>query len=305
MNVQVFAKKLILKLKNHHMLDWMSDAAYLRLMYWTRLHGKLDFKNPQSFNEKLQWLKLHDHNPQYTNMVDKYEVKKYVAERIGEQYVIPTLGVWNTFDEIDFNTLPDRFVLKCTHDSGGLVICKKKSQLNIAEARKKIEKSLKTNYYLSGREWPYKNIKPRIIAEQYMEDKKQDNAECLDTGLTDFKFYCFNGKVKAVMIATNRFSDLPTYFDYFDREYNHISVVWGNPNSPIPPKKPESYDEMVKIADKLSEGIPHVRVDLYQSDNKVYFGELTFYDGSGFDAIEPHEWALKFGSWIDLNTVKI
>ena len=170
MRKQTFAERVVMKLRYHHLLDWMPDEQYLKLMYWAILHRKLDLKNPKTFNEKLQWLKLHDRKTEYTVMVDKYEAKRYVAERIGEQYIIPTLGIWEHFDEINFESLPNQFVLKCTHDSGGLVVCKDKSKLNKSTAREKIERSLKCNYYLSSREWPYKNVPPRIIAEKYMSD---------------------------------------------------------------------------------------------------------------------------------------
>ena len=171
--------------KNHKLLNCLPDSAYLKLVYRQSVGKKLNLKNPQTFNEKLQWLKLYDRRPEYTRMVDKYEAKRYVAERIGEEYIIPTFGVWDRFDDIDFERLPNQFVLKCTHDSGGLVVCRDKSRLDFQVARKKIEKSLKTNYYLHSREWPYKNVKPRIIAEQYMEDESTEGLLVL----MDYKFY--------------------------------------------------------------------------------------------------------------------
>lgn len=250
--------------------------------------------DPITFNEKLQWLKLYDHKPVYTTMVDKYEAKQYVADRIGKEYIIPTLGVWDRFDEIDFSKLPDQFVLKCTHDSGGLVICKDKSQLDLDSARKKINNCLKRNYFWVGREWPYKNVKPRIIAEKYMEDPETKE-------LRDYKFFCFNGVAKALFIASDRqTAGEETKFDFFDINFNHLPFTNGHPNAEIAPTKPDSFSEMVTLAEKLSKGIPHVRVDFYDVNGKVYFGELTFSHWSGFVPFRPKEWDEIFGSWIVL-----
>lgn len=275
-------------------LRYMPDRMYLKLKYKVAMNKKLDLKSPTTYNEKLQWLKLHDRNPIYTQMVDKYEAKRYVAERIGEEYIIKTFGVWRHFDEIDFDTLPDRFVLKCTHDSGGLVIVKDKNTLDKTVAKKKIEKCLKRNFYYSGREWPYKNVKPRIIAEEYMEDSK--TAE-----LRDYKFFTFNGEVKALFIASERQKeDEETKFDFFDADYNHLPVRNGHPNAAIPPEKPENFEKMKELASKLGEGIPHLRVDFYEVDGKIYFGELTFSHWSGMVPFEPAEWDKTFGDWITL-----
>lgn len=273
------------------------DKLYLRWLFRLRMGSKLHLKNPQTFSEKLQWLKLYDRKPEYTQMVDKYEAKKYVASIIGEEYIIPTLGVWDSFDEIDFDTLPDQFVLKTTHDSGGLVICRNKSNLDIEASRRKINKSLKHNYYLANsREWPYKNVKPRIIAEQYMVDK---NGE-----LNDYKFFCFSGVPKVMMIATERQSATGVCFDYFDMEFNHLPFEQGGPNSSKQLTKPTTMDAMVNIATQLSANIPHVRVDLYNVDEKIFFGELTFFDCSGMAEFTPREWNYTFGSWIDLDCVR-
>ncbi|SHM48007.1 ATP-grasp fold amidoligase family protein [Ruminococcus flavefaciens] len=256
----------------------MPDSLFLRLFYKHHMGKKLNLKDPKTFNEKLQWLKLHDRRPEYTTMVDKYAVKKYVADKIGEQYIIPTLGVWEKFDDIDFDKLPDRFVLKCTHDSGGLAICKDKSNFDMQAARAKIEKSLKTNYYHSLREWPYKNVPPRIIAEKYMTD--DENSE----GFTDYKFFCFDGKVDCVMVCLDRYTG-DTKFYFFDKDWNLKRLNKRGKAAPegftIP--KPECMDQMFELAAKLSEGITFVRVDLYQSCGQIYFGELTFYPDSGFD----------------------
>ena len=289
-----FLLKWFYRLERRNFLRILSDKTYLKLAYRLKFNKKLNLKAPQTFNEKLQWLKLYDRKPKYTKMVDKYEAKKYVSDIIGEEYVIPTLGVWDSFDKIDFDTLPEQFVLKCTHDSGGLVICKDKATLDLEKARRKIEKSLNTSYYWQGREWQYKNVKPRIIAEQYMEDK--ETAE-----LRDYKFFCFNGEVKALFIATDRSSESEeTKFDFFDAEYNHLPFTNGHPNANELPKKPRSFELMKKLAAELSVSIPHLRVDFYEVDGKVYFGELTFSHWSGMKPFEPDKWDYTFGDWIDL-----
>ncbi len=272
----------------------MPDEEYLKKKYKYSMGKELNLDNPQTFNEKLQWLKLYDRKPVYTTMVDKYEAKKYVADIIGEEYIIPTLGVWNHFDEIDFDKLPNQFVLKCTHDSGGLVICKDKAKLDKAAAKKKIEKSLKRDFYLNGREWPYKNVKPRIIAETYMEDEETKE-------LRDYKFFCFNGKVKALFIASERQTkDEETKFDFFDADYNHLPFTNGHPNAEVLPKKPVMFEEMKVLAEKLSQGVPELRVDFYEVNGRIYFGELTFSHWSGMMPFDPEEWDKTFGDWIEL-----
>ena len=271
-----------------------SDEKYLKKCYKLRLGRPLDLSNPKTFNEKLQWLKLYDRRSVYTNMVDKYEVKRIVADRIGEEYIIPTLGVWNSFDEIDFDTLPEQFVLKCTHDSGGLAICRDKSKFDVDSAKQKIEKSLNRNYYYYGREWPYKDVKPRIIAEQYMEDT--ETAE-----LRDYKFFCFDGEVKALFIASDRYKEgEETKFDFFDADFNHLPFCQGHPNADVPPKKPVCYDEMIMLAKKLSQGVPQVRIDFYEVDGRVYFGEFTLFHYSGTVPFVPEIWDQAFGEWITL-----
>lgn len=271
-----------------------SDKDFLHKKFNYTVNRNLDLDNPKSYNEKLQWLKLYDRKPEYTRMVDKYEVKKLVSELIGEEFVIPTIGVWDKFDDINFDSLPEKFVLKCTHDSGGLVICKDKSHFDKKAAKKKISKCLKRNYYYSHREWPYKNVKPRIIAENYMEDTK--TAE-----LRDYKFFCFDGDVKALFVATERQkAGEEVKFDFFDENFNHLPVKQGHPNAEVTPEMPERFEEMKRLASVLSQNIPHVRVDFYEVDGKVYFGEMTFYHFSGFVPFEPEEWDYKFGEWIEL-----
>lgn len=275
----------------------MDDKKYLCIKYRYLMGKELNLDNPQTYNEKLQWLKLYDHNPLYTTMVDKHEAKKYVASLIGEEYIIPTLGVWNEFDEIDFNKLPNRFVLKCTHDSGGIVICKDKSTLDIKKVKKKIKNCLRRNYYYQGREWPYKNVKPRIIAEQLLEEGDVSGSSP-EKRINDYKIYAFNGTARIIMVNQDRGSN--TKADYFDEQFNYLDFTWGYSHAEKTPPKPINFQLMFELASRLSEGIPEVRVDFYEVAGKVYFGELTFFDGSGFDKIEPFEWDQKLGGYIDL-----
>lgn len=276
------------------MLNWFPDKVFLNAAFRARFGRKLDLKNPKTFNEKLQWMKLYNRNPVYTMMVDKYLVRNYVREIIGEEYLIPLLGVWDDPDKIDFDKLPMQFVLKCNHNSGlGMCICRDKNKLDIAKVKNDLRKGLKQDYYLTGREWPYKNVPRKIIAEKYMVDESGYE-------LKDYKYYCFDGKVRIVMINSDRMSSLETKANYFDENYQPLDFVWGYENAKIPPAKPEKFEEMKSLAEKLSEGIPHVRIDFYQTPQGIFFGEMTFFDGSGFDAIEPIEWDYKIGSWINL-----
>lgn len=276
------------------MLNWLPDKVFLNAAFRARFGRKLDLKNPKTFNEKLQWMKLYNRNPVYTMMVDKYLVRNYVREIIGEEYLIPLLGVWDDPDKIDFDKLPMQFVLKCNHNSGlGMCICKDKNKLDIEKVKNDLRKGLKQDYYLTGREWPYKNVPRKIIAEKYMVDESGYE-------LKDYKYYCFDGKVRIVMINSDRMSSLETKANYFDENYQPLDFVWGYENAKIPPAKPEKFEEMKSLAEKLSEGIPHVRIDFYQTPQGIFFGEMTFFDGSGFDAIEPIEWDYKIGSWINL-----
>lgn len=287
-------RKWMMLFVNSRMAKRLSDETYLKLRYYVYVGKKLNLENPQTFNEKLQWLKLYDRKSIYTTMVDKYAAKRYVADRIGEEYIIPTLGVWDSFDDIIFSELPNQFVLKCTHDSGGLVICRDKSKLDMVAAKRKIERSLARDYFSLHREWPYKNVKPRIIAEEYMEDT--ETAE-----LRDYKFFCFSGEVKALFIATERQKQgTEVKFDFFDKNFDHLNLRQGHPNAEILPSKPKCFDEMCVLAQKLSKDIPHVRVDFYEVNGKVFFGELTFSHFAGLVPFEPEEWDYTFGSWIRL-----
>lgn len=266
----------------------------------------------------MQWLKLHDRKPIYTTMVDKYEVKKYVADILGEEYIIPTYGVWDRFEDIDFDSLPDQFVLKCTHDSGGLVVCRDKSKLNKEEAKKKINKSLKNNYYFHNREWPYKDVKPRIIAEKFLASS---DGTVLDTskssvtsdelqkihGLVDYKFMCCDGVVKAMLldigiIGSGTGHAEKYYRNVYDRDGNLLPMRETRENYPVTVELPSNLQKMIEIAEKLSAGFTFLRVDLYSLDNgEIKLGEITFYHGGGMSNVFiPEEWDTIFGSWITL-----
>lgn len=276
------------------LLPLLPDPLFLKMYYLVMMKENLDLQDPKTFNQKLQWLKLYDRKDIYTTMVDKYAVKEYVASRIGEEYIIPTLGVWDHFDDIDFSQLPQQFVLKCTHDSGGLVIVKDKNTFDRKAAKAKIEKCLKRNYFYNGREWPYKNVPHRIIAEVYMEDAVTEE-------LRDYKFFCFDGKVKALFVATERQKKgEEVKFDFFDAEYKHLPFRQGHENAKELPGKPLCFDEMKMLAAQLSQGIKHVRVDFYEVNGHVFFGEMTFFHFSGFVPFEPAEWDYTLGSWIRL-----
>lgn len=416
----------------------MPDERFLKKAFRAIMGQELNLDNPQTFNEKLQWLKLYNRKPEYTMMVDKYKVREYVAKTIGEEYLIPLLGVWDDPDEIDFEKLPNQFVLKCNHNSGlGMCICKDKSKLDIRQVRNELRKGLNQDYYLTGREWPYKNVPRKIICEKYMEDEagkelndyklmcfnskvkttfvcsnrfsedglnvtfydtdwksmpfekhypasvtnfsrhvsyeemvriaeklaqhipfvrvdfyeikgkpyfgeltfasggEKFNPEEADvapetciklpsicgggylickeecflwmhsiqtvlpktTELKDYKFYCFDGVMKFMMINSDRNSGKTTKADYFDRKFNCLNFKWGYEHAEECPAKPDKFNEMIEIAEKLAKDLPHVRVDLYECNRTVYFGELTFFDGSGFDKIEPIKWDYKIGEW--------
>lgn len=274
--------------------NYMSDEQYMKIKYRSCTGEKLDLENSKTFNEKLQWLKLNDRRPEYTVMVDKYKARDYIAKKIGAQYLIPLLGVWDDPNDIDFNTLPNRFVLKCNHNSGlGMCICKDKKQLNIPKVKKELRKGLKQDYYLTGREWPYKNVPRKIIAEQFLQSDAG--------GLTDYKIHCFNGVPKFILVCKDRFTESGLTEDFYTTEWEHMPVKRPNiSNAVVPSAKPEMLDEMLMLAAKLSNDIPFLRVDFYIVDNKIYFSELTFFPASGFSQFEPEEWDEILGTWLVL-----
>lgn len=288
--------KLLAKIINGRM-HFLDDKTYLSIMYKATFGKKINWSSPKTYNEKLQWLKLNDRKEDYTTMVDKYAVKRYVANIIGEEYIIPTLGVWNHFDEIDFDALPNQFVLKCTHDSGGLVIVSDKKSFDKRAAQKKIERCLKRNYYWKGREWPYKNVKPRIIAERYMEDKDTPD-------LKDYKIFCFSGEPKFLFVASDRnVAGKEVKFDYFDIEFNKLPMKQSaHPTSSYRIERPEKYDEMISIARQLSGNIhiPQVRIDLYVINGRIYFGEYTFFHHGGLVPFVPEKYDEIWGQCIDI-----
>lgn len=268
-----------------------NDELYIKLRYFSGMKKFPDLKHPRTYNEKLQWLKLNDKHEEYTRLVDKCAVKEYIEKLNWGGKTIPTLGVWDKFDDIDFAQLPNQFVLKTTHDSGGIVIVKDKGKMDMQKARKKLEKSLQRKYFLMSREYPYKDVKPRIIAEKFMVDES-------GTELKDYKFFCFNGEVKFLFVATDRPFD--TRFDFFDADFNHLPFKQGHPWAKKEIKKPAKFEEMKQAAAALSKGIPHVRVDLYNINGEIYFGELTFFHFSGVVPFEPAEWDEKIGDYLKL-----
>ncbi len=276
--------------------ELVPDRLYLKAYYYHVFRTKLDLLNPTTFNEKLQWLKINNRKDIYCTMVDKYEAKEYVSNIIGEEYIIPTLGVWDSFDEIDFDALPMQFVLKCTHDSAGIVIVKDKSSLNLQDTKSKINRCLKRNYYCGGREWPYKNVQHRILAEKYMKDDSTGD-------LRDYKFFCFNGKVKYYKVDFDRFvCHRANYYDVNDN-----IMEFGEAICPPDPTKdivlPKTIEKMKILAEKLSQDCPFLRVDFYDVNGKIYFGELTFYPDSGFGKIIPNVWDEKLGRLINIDNI--
>lgn len=278
-------------------LRFLSDETYLKLRYRVTFHRKLDLKHPKTYNEKLQWMKIYDRDPLYNKLVDKYEVRSFVRERIGEEHLIPCLGVWSKFEEIDFDKLPEQFVIKCTHDSGSVHICRDKSKIDKTALKKHFDAAVKDNQYWGGREWAYKDVQGRIIAEEFMVDESR-------VGLKDYKFFCFDGVVKSMFIATDRgIEGQDVKFDFFDKEFNHLQFKHGHENATVMPKKPDRYEEMISLAEKLSKGLRHVRVDFYNINGQIYFGEMTFYHHCGFVPFTPEEWDYTFGSWINCEDI--
>lgn len=284
---------IILYLMGKGVFNWLNDKTYLKIKYKLVMGKKLNLENPKTFNEKLQWLKLYDRKDIYTKMVDKYEAKKYVANIIGEEYIIPTLGIYNNYEEIDFSKLPNQFVIKPTHTSGDIYICKDKNEINYKKLKKEVNRWLKRKYYYYHREWPYKNVKPRIIAEIYLNDFNIGE-------LMDYKFFCFNGKVKFLKVDFNRF--IEHHANYYDTKLNILP--FGERIYPPDLNKkidfPENINKMIELAEKLAKDIPFVRIDFYNVNEKIYFGEMTFYPAAGFGKIDPEEWNEKIGNLLEL-----
>lgn len=276
------------------MYNHWPDERYLKAMFTAAMGKELNLENPKTFNEKLQWLKLHDRRPEYTMMVDKYRVREYIASILGEEYLIPLLNIWDDPDEIDFNTLPDQFVLKCNHNSGlGMCICKDKSKLDISAVRAGLRKGFAQDYYLTGREWPYKDVPRKIICEQYMVDEETQE-------LFDYKFMCFHGKVQCSFVCSERFSKDGIRVTFFDRSWNTLPFTRHYPKSNRPIARPKNLDLMQTFAEKLAKNLPFIRVDFYEINKKLYFSELTLYPGSGIEEFTPEEWDYTLGSWLKL-----
>jgi len=274
------------------LFKFVPDKICIKMQFEAAIGQKLDLKNPKTFNEKIQWLKLHGDLQKYANLADKYEVRKFVSNSIGEEYLIPLLGVWNKFEDIDFSKLPEQFVLKCNHDSNSVVICKDKTTFNIKKSREKLNKCLKRKFYYAFREYQYKNIKPKLIGEKYMVDESENE-------LKDYKIYCFNGNPKIIQVIYDRCTDSKA--NLYDIEWNYIPVVKTyptNPNRMI--NKPSKLDEILHLAKMLSKNCLFVRVDFYSVNDKIYFGELTFTPAAGLGKFEPKEFDFEMGSWIEL-----
>lgn len=280
------------KLMNLKIFNKCPDSLYLYIKYFLRTGKKLNLSSPTSYNEKIQWLKLNDRKPEYTRLVDKYEVRDFISSKIGEEYLIPLVSVWENVDDINFAELPDKFVLKCTHNSAGLVICKDKKRLNFEEAKIKLKKLLEKNFYYYHREWPYKDVKPRVICEKYMVDETGEE-------LKDYKFYCFHGEPKVIQVDYNRFTNHKR--NLYDVEWNYIpaSIQYEtNPNIQI--AKPKKLEKMIELSKILSEGYHHIRIDFYSINEKIYFGEMTFYSEAGVGKFQPEEFGLTMGNLINL-----
>lgn len=276
----------------------MPDDEYVKRMYKALRGVELDLENPKTFNEKLAWQKIYERKPLYTQLADKYAVRQYITDKIGSEYLIPLLGgPWDNADQIDFDSLPEKFILKCNHDSGGIVVCRDKTRLNIEAVKQKLNKRLSVNYYYAGREWPYKNIKPCIIAEKYMEDERQKD------GLIDWKFFCFNGKAKFIYVSQGLENHATAHISFYDLDGNEMPFGRSDfaPFDKIP-YKPDNLGKMTELADALATdiGCPFIRVDMYEIDGKIYFSEFTFTPCSGVLPFDPPEWDEKIGSMLKL-----
>ena len=268
------------------------DITYIRLVYFFTYYKFINLKKPKTFNEKLNWLKLYNRHDVYTTMADKYNVKKYVEAIIGSEYIVKNYGVYKNWDEINFSELPSRFVVKCTHDSGGAFVCKDKLHFDMNMVKETINRNLKKNYYWWYREWPYKNIEPQIIIDEYLENGA---SECLQ----DYKFLCFNGEPKYMYITIK---GEQIYENYYDMNYNPIYIDHGFPRNCVEFNKPSNFELMKELARKLSQGVPFVRVDFFDVKGKVYFGEFTFYD---FGGMRPYKgnWDEKLGELLILPNI--
>lgn len=271
-----------------------NDKLYVKVKYFLIIGKSCNLENPKTYQEKLQWIKFYDRKPIYHQMVDKVEAKKFIAERVGEEYIIPTLGVWDRFEDIDFSALPNEFILKNTNDSGTYFICRDKSKLNVQDVIKKLSITWGNDYFIYSREWPYKGVKHRLIAEPLLHDRHY-------TQLVDYKFHTFNGEPKILSLITNRGSKTGTNIDYFDMEGNWQNFkAKGEKHNPTTPSLPINFTKMIEFSRILSKGTLKLRVDFYEIEGKLYVGELTFFDSGGFDVFDPSFYNKTFGDWIKL-----
>lgn len=290
-------KKLILPLSQNGFFKWLPDTTALKLLYWAEMNNHLDLNNPKTFSEKLQWLKIHDRQPRYNLMVDKYKVKDYVGKQIGLEYIIPTYKIWDRPESIDFESLPESFVIKCNHDSGGLVICRDKKSLNKKDTINKLKESFSKDLYMQSREWAYKNIEHKILAEKLIIDPNNKD-------LIDYKFYCFNGKPMYCQVIKDRNTDQT--LDFYDRDWKLMDFT-GLATGPEPKRgtyteKPIHYEKMLDIAEILARNTYFVRIDLYNVQGRIYFGEFTLYPKSGLGKFYPDEWNIKIGDMIHIDS---
>ncbi len=284
---------------NHRIIEWCESAArvlpdkqYISLKYYFKTGERIDWDKPETFNEKLQWLKLHDRNPKYTSIVDKIEAKKYALSKINESHIVPTIAIWDNIDDINWEVLPERFVIKTNHDSGGVVICDDKKNLDIEQAKKKLKQHLNSNYYLYGREWPYKNVRRKIFAEEFLSSDST-------TGINDYKVFVFNGKPRIIQVDFDRFLDHKR--NIYDTNWNYVECELEYPTHPeISIDKPHNLTKMLEMASELAADIPFARVDFYEVDKHLYFGEITLYPGSGFEVFKPYEWNKEIGTWLKI-----
>ncbi len=272
---------------------FIPDEYWIRFRFLMLMGRRCNLKNPRSFSEKIQWLKLNEHFDEYTTWCDKIECKSLAKSFVGEEHIIPTIGVWDRFEDIDFSKLPDKFVLKCNHDSGGIVICRDKTKFDYKAAEKKLKSCLKRDYYLNGREWPYKNIKRKILAEPYIESEEGRNE------LTDYKLMVFNGKVRCSFTCTDRYSG-GLKVTFFDNAWNMLPFDRKYPRSRVMIEKPQSYEWMVEVSERIASKWRFARIDFFEVDGMPYLGEVTFYPGSGMERFYPEKWDFELGSWLEL-----
>lgn len=277
--------------------DSLSDAEFLKTVFPKYMGYPLDLENPKTFSEKLQWLKINFRDPIQTEMVDKHEAKHFIAERVGNQYIIPTLAVWDSVEDIDIDALPNQFVLKSTHDSGGIVICKDKSSFDFEAAKAKLSASLKRDYSKIAREWPYQNVLRRIIAEEYISELGNDD-------LLDYKMYSFHGEPKLTVVCSDRFSKTETRMNFYDINWEPMGIHFGHyPPLPLEFPKPATYEEMKRLTAELSKDCPFLRVDFYEIKGRLFIGELTFFPGAGLEKFRPMSKDYELGEWLHLETV--